>query len=81
MVSNTAITWVCRTVLQVSVLHADLDSFGYMHQIRNFPHIKRNNNQSKGTAYRMEKTFTSYSFEEGLTSRIYKKLRKLNTKE
>jgi hypothetical protein len=35
---------------------------------------------SEETAYQWEKIFASYSSEEGLISRIYKELRKLNTK-
>jgi hypothetical protein len=46
-------------------------------EIKKLLHIKENNYQSKNTAYRMgkKKTFTSYSSDKGLLSRIYKDLK------
>jgi hypothetical protein len=43
-------------------------------------HIKRNNYHNKDTTKEWEKLFANYSLDKGLTPRIYKGIKKLNSK-
>jgi hypothetical protein len=51
-----------------------------LHQIKKLLHSKRNSQQSEETPRKWGRLFASYSSDRGLASRIYNKLKKLNTK-
>jgi uridine kinase len=51
-----------------------------LHQIKKLLHIKGNNFQNQETTQRMGEIFINYSSDKRLISRIYKELKKLNTK-
>jgi hypothetical protein len=50
-----------------------------LYLIKNFLHIKRNNHQDEKTTHRMGENLCK-QFIKGLISRIYKELKKLDTK-
>jgi hypothetical protein len=50
-----------------------------LYLIKNFLHIKGNNHQDEKTTHRMEENLCK-QFMKGLISRIYKELKKLDTK-
>jgi hypothetical protein len=49
-----------------------------LHQIKKFLHLKETINRIKRQPAEWEKIFASYSLGKELTSRVYKKLQKLN---
>jgi uridine kinase len=51
-----------------------------LHQIKKLLHIKGNNFQNQETTQRMGEIFINYSSDKRLISRIYKELKKSNTK-
>jgi hypothetical protein len=50
------------------------------HQIKKFLHGKGNNYQNKKKLTEWKKIVVTYSLDKGLVSRMYKELKKLNTK-
>jgi hypothetical protein len=51
-----------------------------VHQIKKLMHSQGNNSRNKRKPTKWKKIFASYSLDEGIISRIYKELQKLNTK-